>query len=202
MQTKANGFTLIEILVALFVFAIMGVLAAMSLHSMMRVHHHLKKVDQQITALQMTMTLLRRDMTNVIDRTSQNSGGEVNPPFFASDREMMFTRTGLSNPLNMAQQSNMERVGYLFSHHQLIRLTWTTLDTQFPKQPAEQILLRHIKSLQWQFLSSDGKIFSTWPPSTISTQQTTPTLPRVVLMVMYLNHSGVVQGVFPVPARG
>lgn len=201
---RNKGFTLVEILIALFIFAIMGVLAAISLHSMIRVHRHLRKTDKEITSLQITMTLLRHDILEMIDRPIRGAKGENEPAFFASQHSIIFTRTGLFNPFYSAHQSNMQRVGYLLQNHELVRVTWDVLDQVSNTKPAEQILLRHVQSLQWQFMSDDGKMFSSWPPVETATQKIKKqsALPKAVLMVMHIQNDGVIQGVFPVPARG
>ncbi|MCX7125332.1 MAG: type II secretion system minor pseudopilin GspJ [Gammaproteobacteria bacterium] len=208
-KKSTSGFTLIEILIALMIFAIMGVLAAMSLHSIINTHEKLKKSDAEIMQLQMAITLMRRDIMQVIDRKIQVSGGTEEPAFMTSMGGIAFTRAGLFNPLNISQQSNMQRVGYALQGGNLVRLTWDVLD-QAPKSTSEaQILLKGVRSIEWQFIDSNGKKSTIWPPSETTTtsiagQPAVPILPLpvVVLMVMHLDNDNVIQGVFPVPSRG
>src|SRR3990167_4596785 len=109
MRHNSRGFTLIEILVALMIFAIMGVLAAMSLQSMIRTHSVLKKADASLMQLQITMTLMRRDLIQAIDRSIVNSDGRMEAAFVATGgNQIVFTRTGLQNPFNISVQSNMQ----------------------------------------------------------------------------------------------
>src|SRR3989338_4904860 len=65
---KNRGFTLIEIIVALFIFAIVGVLAAMSLNTMIRAHKRLDVADSHLLQLEISMTMMRRDIAQIIDR--------------------------------------------------------------------------------------------------------------------------------------
>lgn len=198
---RHKGFTLIEILVALFIFAIMGILAAMSLHSMIRVHRHLEKTNREVTALQITMALLRRDSENIIDRPIRDAHDSLEPALIASQNGIIFTRTGLFNPFYPENQSNMQRIGYLLQNHDLVRNTWAVLDRTANTKLTTQILLRHVQSVQWQFMSHHGNFFSSWPPSETTTQHH-PALPKAILVVIHLQHDGVIQGVFPVIARG
>jgi len=64
-----------------------------------------------------------------------------------------------------------------------------------------EVLLDDVDSLQWQFVESNGKTTSVWPSTDVLTQLVAP-LPIAVLVVMQLKNSGVVQGVFPIPAQG
>ena len=199
------AFTLIEILIALMIFAVIGVLAAMSLQSMIRTHKQLKKSDAQILQLQITMTLLRRDISQVINRPIRNESGGQDAAFTASGgNSIIFTRTGLINPFGMSQQSNMQRVGYTLQGAKLVRLTWDVLDQPPKAEPEKQVLLNDVHSLQWQFITDSGKKSSSWPPAIGSNmqQENQSPLPKVVLMVMHLKKEGVIQGVFPIPARG
>lgn len=197
MKRHSAGFTLIEILVALMIFAIMGVLAAMSLHSLLRTHEQLKKSDQTLLQLQVTMTLMRRDLMQVVDRS---------PGFLGSSGEIVFTRTGLSDPFDMSRQSNMQRVGYTIQKGGLARLTWNALNQPAKIKPESQIILPGVQSITWQFITDDGKKSSTWPlpkeKASSEIQANQSALPKVVLMVMHVKNEGVIQGVFPIPARG
>lgn len=205
MRHNARGFTLIEILVALLIFAIMGVLAAMSLRSMIRTHSMLKKSDASLTQLQIAMTLMRRDIVQVIDRPIIDSDGTAEAAFIGSgSNQIVFTRTGLQNPLNISMQSNMQRVGYVLEGDKLIRLTWNVLDQPPRAEPEKQVLLNHVQSLQWQFLTDKNQLVSSWPPAQGSNlkMQNQSSLPKVVEMVMQIENQGTLQGIFPIPARG
>lgn len=200
-----RGFTLVEILIALMIFAIMGVLAAMSLHSIIRTHEKLKMADQKLLQLQITMTLLRRDISAVVDRKIFDSHGNQDPAFFGSGgSDITFTRIGLINPFNTSRQSNMQRVGYALNGDHLVRLTWDVLDQPPGAEPKSQTLLSGVQSIEWQFIADDGATSASWPPATGSNMQkeNQSDLPAAVLMVMHIKHEGVLQGVFPVPARG
>ncbi len=187
------------------IFAIMGVLAAMSLQSMIRTHSKLKKSDAALTQLQIAMTLMRRDIIQVIDRPIVDSDGSAEAAFVGSGgNQIVFTRTGLQNPLNNSAQSNMQRVGYALAGDKLIRLTWDVLDQPPRAEPEKQVLLDHVESLQWQFLTDKNQLVSSWPPaqgSNLKMENQSP-LPKAVEMVMHIKNEGVIQGIFPIPARG
>ena len=190
---KISGFTLLEILVALMIFAIMGVLAAASLHTIIRVHRSLKIADHNVMQLMTMMTLVRRDISEVIDRPILDDTGNVAPPFFGSDTQMEFTRTGLLNPFGVSRASNMQRIGYQLKGDKLVRLTWDSLDQAPHAQPEVLVLLDHVQSLKWQFITKNGQTSPVWPvpqhkQSLQHTNNTTapPPLPNAVLMVMHV----------------
>lgn len=199
MRYKYSAFTLIEILVALMIFAIVGVLAAKSLHAMIHTHHILQKKDQQLLQLQITMNRMRRDITQIIDRPIVDAEDSIEAAFVASqENEIVFTRTGVQN------SSPMQRIGYVFDKNKLIRLTWNALDQPPHLQPEKQVLLNHVQSVQWQFLTDKNQLVSSWPPKLNSNlqRQNSSSLPKAVEMVMQIQKMGVIQGVFSIEARG
>src|SRR3989338_8569633 len=198
---RQAGFTLIEILIALVIFAVVGVMAALSLHTMIRAHAKLKKTDRETVQLEVAMTMMRRDFSETIHRQITDEIGAQEPAFLASGSgEILLTRAGLVNPLQLSQQSNMQRVGYALEGDQLVRLTWNVLD-QSPQTTSEkQVLLRGVQSLQWTFIADNGSQFSNWPLANMTALQSP--LPKAVYMVMHVANVGVMQTVFPIPARG
>ena len=152
-HSKSKGFTLIEILIALLIFAIIGVIAAMSLQSILKAQRKLKIADHALLQLQISMTLVRRDLMQVIDRKIRDDNGDLAPAFVASSEGIIFTRTGLMNPLNLYRQSNMQRVGYVLHGDKLVRLTWDVLDQPPGTKPESKVILSDVKSLRWQFIT-------------------------------------------------
>ncbi|EKD91991.1 MAG: hypothetical protein ACD_29C00260G0002 [uncultured bacterium] len=200
------GFTLIEILIALMIFAIIGVMAALSLHSMIRTNNALKASDRRLMQLQIMMTLLRRDISQMIDRPILDADSTKEPAMTApGDTEIQFTRTGMVNPFAVNRESNMQRIGYFQEGDKFVRLTWNVLDRAPFTKPEKQVLLNNVQSVSWQMIAGDGHMTRIWPPainSIMEKQSDNSPLPLAVLMVIHAEKLGVIQGVFPVPARG
>src|SRR3990167_1782815 len=205
-MSKNNGFTLIEILVALLIFAIMGVLAAKSLQAMIRSHRALEATNTELIQLNLTMALLRRDISQIIDRSVMDGAGGKDPAFSDSSNGIIFTRTGLINPMGIAERSDMQRIDYAFRENALVRLTWSVLDQPPKAEPETQVLLKNIASIEWQFLGKNNQTSPSWPPAmqknSAGKSVAPQDLPRAVLMVLHMENGAVIPGVFPVPARG
>lgn len=196
---KYTGFTLLEILIALVIFAVLGVLTALSLHRTIKNKQALNRQDKRIVQLQLAMTLIRRDLLQAIDRPIINKGNQNVRAFQGSNTTVSFTRTGLLNPFNHSRRTDMQRVRYHLSGRTLQRLTWTVLDQAPSSKPATQTILTGIKSLAWTFVSHKNQLSANWPQ--LEQQDMIP-LPKAVLLKMQLEGEGEVDGVFPVPAIG
>ncbi len=197
---KHTGFTLLEILIALVIFAILGVLTAMSLHRTIKANKALNRQDKRVAQLQLAMTLMRRDLLQAIDRPIINASGGKSATFVGSGSSLQFTRAGLLNPFGVSRRTDMQRVSYQLSDSKLERLTWTVLDQSPKSQPLVQTLLSGVSSLTWSFVQANNKTANSWPAGSIDGKPVP--LPKAVLLKMQVKGEGEIDGVFPVPAIG
>jgi len=202
---RSNGFTLIEILIALFIFAIIGILCARSLQGLIHTRDHLKKTDDNTLQLMTTMTLMRRDFANAIDRGVLDEKENSLPALIASRDAITFTRSGIINPSGQIQSSNLQRIKYELLGDQLVRVTYAALDMTEKTEQTQEVLLHHVTSMQWQCIASNGEAYDEWPikpkPGT-TTPPAVDVMPKAILMVAHIQGQGVLQGVFPIPSRG
>lgn len=202
--THQHGFTLIEILVALMIFAVIGMVAAMSLHSVIRARERLRVADRELLRLEMTMAYMRQDFSEIVDRKIRNHDGQPAAAFLSEGSGVAFTRASLLNPFGDARQANLQRVAYHLQGEKLERLTWDVLDQAPDSKPEVKVLLTDVDSLTWQFVTENGRTANSWPPpmGSVMQQESHSDTPKVVLLVMKLKGSGTIQGVFPVAAGG
>ncbi len=161
-----NGFTLLELLVAIAVFAIMSLMAYSGLNTVLNSYSHIKQKTEQLTELQTAFTLISRDIEQAIERPVRNSYGEPLEPM-TNDSENLdiileFTRTGRPNPAALPR-SNLQRIAYMLDDGQLIRLNWPVLDRAPETEPYETALLTKIKSVSIRFLDENMEWQEEWP---------------------------------------
>lgn len=192
------GFTLIEIMIALVIFAILGVLAAMSLHQTIQNDQALNVRDKRLTQLQLAITLIRRDVLQAIDRPIINAHNEKSAAMVGGGASLELTRTGLFNPLSVSERTDMQRIGYRLSQGILERLTWTALDQPPKATPEAMSLIDNVESLTWSFVDANNKTVDHWP----SGKQNAPSLPKAVLLKIQVRGEGEIDGVFQVTAVG
>lgn len=202
MKKRHAGFTLIEIMIALVIFAIIGVLAALSLHQTIENNKALNIQDQRLMQLQLALTLIRRDIIQAINRPVISADGGKTAAFTGSGSSIQLTRAGLINPFDVSKRTDMQRVGYALSKGSLVRQTWVELDRAPNAKPESQTLLNDVTSLEWKFIDRKHQTQSSWPASSNDAQQLPEPLPRAVLLTMHIKNEGEIDGVFPVPAQG
>jgi len=112
---KSNsGFTLLEILIALLILAIIAGITTAGLQQILTVHERSSQATQQLKKLQITMVVMQRDIEQAINYPAQSA-------FIGNQNEITFTRTGYRNPLMAYARSTLERIRYSVNGNELIR---------------------------------------------------------------------------------
>ena len=75
-----KGFTLLEILIALAVFAVMSIMAHQGLRAVMDANHITREQSQRLADLQVTLSVLERDLAQVISARTRDEFGDRLPP--------------------------------------------------------------------------------------------------------------------------
>ncbi len=150
-----RGFTLIEVLIALFVSAIVAVMAYRGLDSAVQQRQSLQTAAERSNQILQFWTLLERDLTQIAPRPIKDAyeqqpalrGGVVLDDFLA------FTRAGWSNPAGQ-QRSNMLRVSYAFQDDTIVRAIWRDVDATAQSEPQSLVVLRGVEDISVMFLNA------------------------------------------------
>lgn len=182
MQRRARGFTLLETLVAITIFALIGLASYRVLSSVMQADQRLEARNEELRRLNRAFWLLQQDIEQLEQRPVRNASGVLEPYLVVKvgDQPLLFTRGGRANPLGLAR-SGMQRVAYRIDHHPdydksdsshyhedrlyLLRYTWPQLDgAGDPDKAQKQVLLPDIDKLVVSVFSESG-MQTEWPPS-------------------------------------
>lgn len=203
LRREASGFTLLELLIAVAVFAIMAALAYGGLSSVLRAREESTASALRLRALQQTMLLLGRDLDQALPRTIRDEYGDVKPALYGGTDWIEFTHDGWANP-TAATRSELQRVAYTVRDKQLVRDSWQVLDRAPDSKPYEAPLLDKVKSLQLRYLDAAGNWQESWPSQqsdNTSPQQQLP-LPRAVEVTLELERWGTIRRLFRLPGDG
>lgn len=195
MRKNNLGFTLLEILIALFIFSIVSMIMVSALHTVFTSQSNTARHADALSKLQITLLLMSRDFEQTSNRPITNAKNLVDPPFMGSPNMVTFTHAGFANPLGGLQRSTLQRTQYSLDNEHLIRSIWPVLDQTQKTFPSNRVLLRGITSLRFDYLDSQNKFHDNWP----APDQKQIVFPRAVRVSMTLKNWGTLTQLFLLP---
>ena len=192
-----SGFTLIEVMVAVFIFGVMSIFAYSGLNQVLQGQKYLQTSSDQLKDLQLTFRYLEKDINQLINRAIRNQYHDLQPAFVGDeDNALSFTHAGWRNPANLVR-SKLQRVTYELSENTLKRYTWGQLDGAIAEEffstdlieGVENIKLRYLQGSQWH---------TTWPPLNSNSFQQVG-IPHAVELTIKVENMDEIKRLFAAP---
>ena len=166
LLNRLLGFTLVELLVALAIFAVIAIMAYGGLSTVLQVHSHLEQQGTQLAQLQIAFTWLERDLEQIVSRSIRDEYGEKQPAIQGNLQQLELTRAGWRNPAQQPR-STLQRVAYHLEDNSLWRSYWQVLDRAQDSRPLQVDLLSNLTEFKLRYLDSHLQWHEQWPPSEI-----------------------------------
>ena len=181
-QCSHHGFTLIEALIALFIFSWLSLAAYQMLDQVILTQATNKKASDTLALNQRVNRQMSKDFRYMVDRPIIDEKGFQQPSLVleGEESEIAFTRRGWSNPLGW-RRSNLQRVEYQLDYHPevnndtsafynderlfLIRKYWPVLDRIESTDFQRQVLMAGVSEIEFQFKSAADAEWDPLPQS-------------------------------------
>jgi general secretion pathway protein J len=165
---RESGFTLVEVLVAIFIFAIVSAIAMGGYNELVKQSDIVDAGAARTRAVQQTMQRLNLDFTSLEPRPVRQPLGDGLLPALRADEKnadelVEFTHSGWSNPAGVPR-STLQRVAYRIQDNKLIRDYWLALDRTMTSEPESAVLVDKVKSLKFRFMDPNRTWHDQWPP--------------------------------------
>jgi general secretion pathway protein J len=175
MSARGRGFTLIELMVALFIAAIMFAMGYGAIRQAITSHDSLKTQQAHLLELQTAVRVLEQDFVQIAPRPVRQAVGDEpaqpalqgSPPG-TTQPIVQFTRDGWANPAGL-QRPGLQRVAYLLEDGTLKREYWNVLDPTLASTTTKRDLLTHVKSVSFRYMDVNHVWQEQWPPVTSTT---------------------------------
>jgi general secretion pathway protein J len=196
----ARGFTLIEVLVAVFIAFVMFAMGYGTINQALTTRAGLKEKQARLIELQTAVRVLEQDFVQLTPRpVRQPIGDEPSQPALQGSANgtqssgsvtslgggsstasasttsgapplVALTRAGWANPTGL-QRPAEQRVAYFFENGTLRREYWYVLDPTLSSTTARRDLLTKVKSVTFEYLDLTHNWQPQWPPATVAGPQ-------------------------------
>lgn len=190
-----QGFTLIEVLVAITIFASLSVGAYQVLNQIQRSNELSLERSERLKTLQRALVFMDNDFRQMALRQSRTNGEESSGQLIqwqdylldSDAKGVMFTRLGWHNPQQQFPRGEVSKVGYRIKDDQLERVWWRYVDTPAGQEGVVMPLLDGVESFEMRFY--DGSQWSdNW--------QKNSSLPQAVTVSLELQDYGKIERIY------
>jgi general secretion pathway protein J len=193
IRGRGDGFTLIEVLVAMAVFGVLSVVSYMALGQTLSNADMLGERMQRLEAIQRTIRYLDSDLMQAAPRPVRGLLGDGYEPAirssFGSEYALEVTHGGWTNPAGLPR-GTLQRSAYRLEDGELIRFHWRVLDRTVNNEPIETVLLDGVESIEFRYLTTDGESSEQWPPTNVAGPAGFRLRPRGVEILVTLTDEG------------
>lgn len=197
-QTKAlRGFTLLEMLIAIAIFAMLGLAANTVLSTVMKNDTSTREFAAKLKAMQQGFGVIERDLNQMVARTPRLLEGGRGTTVFQTGSNMLdseseslvFFRLGWLNPDGLLPRGSLQSVAYVVMEGQLQRWYYPYPEPEIGAEPIKTVIMDKVISVEYAFFTDDK-----WERKTDDTK-----LPKAIAIEIEFEDIGKVQRKFLVP---
>jgi len=163
-----SGFTLIEVIIAIAIFAVVATLSYTGLQSVINSKTRTEASLDRLKQLQLSILTISTDMQQLADRNGKDALGSVLRKLTTHDADTIvsFTRGGWRNPAHRTR-STLQRVAYYIDEDTLIRRYWYHVDRADDEKFVDRELINNIDELSLRFLTEKDEWLEDWPSNEV-----------------------------------
>ena len=168
---KHCGFTLIELMVAILIFAIISIISYRTLASLVTTKQIVTATQDKWSGIGNAVNWLNTSWNRSIPLVIRDENGTVIPAIIGKDKlagafdaQLELTLSGyIGDPVYGSTPP--KRLGFRFDDGKLFLVTWPVLNRVISTAPQLDLLVDNVSSFQQSFLYPDKQWRNDWPPT-------------------------------------
>ncbi|MCL1077152.1 type II secretion system protein GspJ [Parashewanella spongiae] len=196
-NSAQSGFTLLEMLVAIAIFAMLGIAANSVLSVVLTNDETTKNFAARLKSLQQGFGVIERDMGQIVARTPRFlEGGRGKTVIQVGDiipdidgKALVFYRIGWLNPDGMLPRGSIQSVAYVLVEDRFERWYYPYPEPEIGAEPLKTIIMNNVLDADYAFF--DGK---SWQKTLNATK-----LPKAIAVEIDIEGIGKIQRKFILP---
>jgi general secretion pathway protein J len=196
IRRQARGFTLLELLVAMGIFAVIGAMALGGLNTVVDQTTIAREQMDRLARLQRALRLMSGDFSNLVPRVVRDELGSAGEAPLLADGRLFGVEPPqprwLAQSAGLPHRGTLQRVQYRLDDDKLIREYWQVMDHVLGQEPRSEELLSGVNDFKLFYLDAQDEWQTQWPPAQ-ATSAVDGQRPRAVRIVLDLQDWGAVE---------
>ncbi len=161
-RRRHAGYTPIEVIVAVTVFAFLAAGAYIALDGLSRAAMDHRERSAEFGQLQTALARLVGDLRQVATRPVRGPDGRHEPALAGERNRLAATRAGWANPASQ-RRGTLQRFSWQFSQNEFQRSGWPVTDRVPATQAWNETLLEDVALVEFRYRDRQGRWRDEWP---------------------------------------
>lgn len=192
-----NGFTLLEILIAIAIFAVISLSSFTIFNTVLDSDESSRTRNERLNQLNRAFIIIERDFLQLARRSVRLNGEAPIKGFVHTDQKGLstdtqaigFVRGGWTNPSLLLPRSDMQSVAYKVEDNTLQRLHFNFVDVVVGQEPKIRPLITNVNGVEFEFYT-DFK----W-----QTELSSDKVPAAIAIIIDTKDFGIIRRQFLIP---
>jgi len=166
---KRNGFTLIELMVAILIFSIISTMSYRIILILVKTKEVVTSNQQKWSSLSRFMNRVNEAWINKMPIPVYDTNGKIMPDVYGRetinekyDSQLEITIAGSIGD-NVNKSTPPKRVGFRFINNKIFYVIWNVLNRVQSTQPEIYLILDNVKNFNIEYLYTDQQWRAFWP---------------------------------------